>query len=188
MTKDESLLIIEKMMEKTKSRLLIRIALNSITAGYPIVVICLLNYILSFYHIKGTQYIWIVLPFLIPILLFILRRRYKYGDAISRDYTGISLLWKIIVIMMIFLTIFCYLHATNYSGIIFLFIVGIGHIYTNIVIKFRQGLILSIFGLAIGYIGDLVSWNYYISFCVAIIFMIIIPAHILLCRSHKKVL
>lgn len=192
----KSLQIIEHIMAKTNRVVAKQLAITSIVSGYISFILLVLVFIGHYFNIHIFKYSWVGLPFVVVISMniinYITKSKGKSKNIIIRDPMGINTLWTVIWFVCVPLIIMSLTLQFRIGGTFFVLIIGIGYLYTNIILKFRPGIILTILGILVGFLsiyifyvdGHLKLYGY--SIVMSFILMSIIPGHILLSKLNKK--
>lgn len=192
----KSLQIIEHIMAKTNRVVAKQLAVTSIVSGYISFILLVLVFIGHYFNIYLLKYSWVVLPFVVVISMniinYITKSKGKSKNIIIRDPMGINTLWTVIWFVCIPLILMSLTIKFRMGGTMFVLIIGIGYLYTNIILKFKTGIILTVFGILIGFLSIYIFYIeghfrlYGYSIVMSFILMSIIPGHMLLGKLNKK--
>lgn len=192
----KSFQIMEQMMAKTSGAVARQLALTSIVSGYISFILLVLVFVGYYFDIQILKYSWMVLPFVVGISMYVwnimAKSKNNIKNVIVRDPMGIRTLWNIILFVSIPLMLMSITFNLRIGATLFVFIIGIGYLYTNIMLKFKTGIILTTLGILVGFFAVYIFYVekhftlYSYSIVLSFMLMSIIPGHILLNKLKRE--
>ncbi|MFN8283643.1 MAG: hypothetical protein U0U67_10540 [Chitinophagales bacterium] len=176
-TEQESLAIIQNMMNKTKAQLFDNSALFLLW-GFAALICTVTQYILIKTHVQDSEAVWIAMPIIAIIHIYIVVKKRKEIKLQTYNGNAISALWTAIGCAFICIVFFASQKINILPTIILLY--AIGTFVTGKIIDFRPlvigGLICFILAIVISFIKD---ENQLLIMAAAILISYIIPGFLL---------